>query len=220
MVTLAQAVLRIKGGLDRFVPESLVRRLLADRGRPACERTLTPAVTTGLFLRQVLHGNTAVSHLRHLSGLRFAPSAYCQARRLPVEFFRRLQEAVTGRVGAAAAAGWRGHRVALIDGSSFSMPDAAELQEAFGQPGGQAAGCGFPVAHLLALFEAETGYLRRVAVGPLRTHDLADAAALHPDLRAGDVLVGDRVVVHFELFGPAIQARKVQSVPLPPQLVP
>jgi hypothetical protein len=125
--------------------------------------------------------------------LAFTPSAYCQARgRLPVAFFRRLQAAVAGRVRAASAATWRGHRVALMDGSSFSMPDTAELQECFGQPGGQAAGCGFPVAHLLAVFEAETGYLLRAAVAPLRTHDLADAPALHPELRPGDVLVADR----------------------------
>jgi hypothetical protein len=193
VVTLAHAVRRIKGDLDRFVPDALIRRLLADRDRPTRERTLSAAVTTHLFLRQVLHGNTAVAHLRHLSGLTFAPSAYCQARgRLPVAFFRRLQEAVTGQVRAPAPATWRGHRVFLIDGSSFSMPDTPELQECFGQPAAQAAGCGFPVAHLLALFEAETGYLLRVAVAPLRTHDLADAAALHPALRSGDILVGDR----------------------------
>ena len=193
MVTLAHAVRRIKGDLDGFVPEALVGRLLVDRCRATRERTLSPAVTVNLFLRQVLHGNTAVTHLRHLSGLAFTPSAYCQARaRLPVAFFRRLQAAATGRVRAGTTEDWRGHRVYLIDGSSFSMPDAPELQECFGQPGGQAAGCGFPVAHLLALFEASTGYLLRAAVAPLRTHDLADAAALHPALRPGDVLVGDR----------------------------
>jgi Transposase DDE domain len=193
VTTLADAVRRIKGDLGRFIPDELLTRLLADRERPTRDRTLTPAVTTYLFLRQVLHGNTAVTHLRHLSGLAFSPSAYCQARgRLPVAFFRQLQEAVTGRVRAAADPDWRGHRVVLMDGSSFSMPDAPELQDCFGQPGGQAAGCGFPVAHLLAVFEARTGYLLRVAVAPLRTHDLAGAAALHPELRAGDVLVADR----------------------------
>jgi hypothetical protein len=126
--------------------------------------------------------------------LAFTPSAYCQARaRLPVTFFHRLQRAVAGRLSDGAPdPGWRGHRVFLLDGSSFSMPDAAELQECFGQPGEQAAGCGFPVAHLLALFEAATGYLLRVAVAPLRTHDLADTPAVHPALRPGDVLVGDR----------------------------
>jgi Transposase DDE domain len=193
VATLAQAVRRIKGDLGRFVPETLVGQLLAGRGRPTRDRTLTPAVTTWLFLRQVLEGNTAVTHLRHLSGLAFTPSAYCQARaRLPVGFFRRLQAAVTGRVRPGAVARWRGHRAVLLDGSSFSMPDTPELQEAFGQPGEQAAGCGFPVAHLLALFEAATGYLLRVAVAPLRTHDLADTPAVHPALRPGDVLVGDR----------------------------
>ena len=197
MATLAQALRRIKGDLARFVPEPLIRRLLAGRRRPTRERLLPPATTTYLFLRQVLHGNTAISHLRHLSGLAFTPSAYCQARaRLPVGFFRRLQEAVTGRLRAAAP-DWRGHRAFLIDGSSFSMPDAAELQDYFGQPAAQAAGCGFPVAHLLAVFEARTGYLRRVAVAPLRTHDLAAAAALHPALRPGDVLVGDRAFASY-----------------------
>ncbi len=33
-----------------------------------------------------------------------------------------------------------------MDGSSFSMPDTPELQAAFGQPGNQEPGCGFPVA--------------------------------------------------------------------------
>src|SRR5262245_13384541 len=194
VVTLAHALRRIKGDLGRFVPEALIRRLLAGRGRPTRDRTLPPVVTIYLFLRQVLEGNTAVTHLRRLSGLAFAPSAYCQARaRLPVAFFGRLHRAVAGRRrGGAADPGWRGHRVYLLDGSSCSMPDAPELQEFFGQPGAQAPGCGFPVAHLLALFEAATGYLLRVAVAPLRTHDLAGAPALHPELAPGDVLVGDR----------------------------
>ena len=194
MATITSALRRIKGDLARFVPEPLIRRLLAGRRRPTRTRTLPPAVTTYLFLRQVLEGNTAVTHLRHLSGLTFGPSAYCQARaRLPVHFFHRLHRAVAGRLrDEAADPVWRGHRVFLADGSSSSMPDAPELREFFGQPAGQAPGCGFPVAHLLALFEAHTGYLLRVAVAPLRTHDLAGAPALHPELRPGDLLVGDR----------------------------
>ena len=43
-----------------------------------------------------------------------------------------------------------GHRTFLVSGSSFSMPDTAALQAHFGQPGNQAKGCGFPVAHILA----------------------------------------------------------------------
>jgi Transposase DDE domain len=199
VATLAHALGRIKGDLSRFVPEPLIRRLLADRTRPTRKRLLPPAVTTYLFLRQVLHGNTAITHLRHLSGLSFAPSAYGQARaRLPVAYFRRLHRAVTGRVrGGGADPRWRGHRLFLVDGSSFSMPDTPELQEAFGQPTGQAAGCGFPVARLLTLFDASTGYLLEAVPAPVYTHDLARATAVHPALRAGDLLLGDRAFGSF-----------------------
>jgi hypothetical protein len=44
----------------------------------------------------------------------------------------------------------------------------------------------------LALFDAYTGYLLRAVPAPLRTHDLAHAACVHPSLQRGDVLVGDR----------------------------
>ena len=197
MLSMSQALQRLKSNLADAVPERLLQRLCDDldlRGRRRC---LTPEVTTYLFLRQVLHGNPAVGTLRHLSGLDFTDSAYCQARaRLPVGFFRRLQRAVSGTCHADAdadpASRWHGHRLFLLDGSSFSMPDTPELQEAFGQPGAQAVGCGFPVAHLLALFDAHTGVLLKAVPAPLRTHDLAQAAVLHPELQAGDVLLGDR----------------------------
>jgi hypothetical protein len=86
---------------------------------------------------------------------------------------------------------WRGHRVFHVDGTTFSMPDTPRLQKAFGQPGGQRPGCGFPAAHLLVLFSAPTGLLLDAAAGPLYTGDLGVAAGMHPHLDEGDVLVGD-----------------------------
>jgi hypothetical protein len=80
----------------------------------------------------------------------------------------------------------------MVDGSGCSMPDTEELQLAFGQPGGQKRGCGFPVAHLLTLFHAGTGLLQKVIVSPLRTHDLKHVLQMHSELAPGDVLVGDR----------------------------
>jgi hypothetical protein len=44
------------------------------------DRVLTPVTTVQVFLLQILHGNTAGSHLPHLSGLRCSAAAYCQAR--------------------------------------------------------------------------------------------------------------------------------------------
>jgi hypothetical protein len=87
---------------------------------------------------------------------------------------------------------WHGHRTWSLDGSSFSMPDTAALQAHFGQPSNQAKGCGFPVAHILALFHAGTGLLLRVVASPLRTHDMRHAATMHPELEEGDILLADR----------------------------
>src|SRR5262249_7225904 len=67
-------------------------------------------------------------------------------------------------------------------------------QKHFGQPGGQAVGCGFPVAHLMARFDAHTGYLLEAVPLPLRSHDLAAVAVMHAGLCPGEVLVGDRAV--------------------------
>jgi hypothetical protein len=39
------------------------------------DRVLSPVTTMQLFLLQILHGNTACSHLPHLSGLRFTAAA-------------------------------------------------------------------------------------------------------------------------------------------------
>jgi hypothetical protein len=197
MLTLTQALQRIKGQLTDAVPEALLRQLGADLDLRFRQRTLTPVVTTYLCLQQVLHGNTAASDLRLLSGLDFTDSAYCQARgRLPDAFFRRLQAAVTGRCRAADQPTpderWHGHRVFLLDGSRFSLPDTPALQEAFGQPGGQAPGGGFPTAHLLTLFDAHNGFLLKAVPAPLRTHDLAQAALRHTELQADDVVLGDR----------------------------
>ena len=72
------------------------------------------------------------------------------------------------------------------------MSNTPDLQEHCGQPGGQQPGCGFPVAHVMGLLHAGTGLVLKMLRAPLRTSDLPQAATLHPDLRAGDVLVGDR----------------------------
>jgi len=164
------------------------------------ERQLDPVTTVHLFLVQILHGNTACTHLPHLSGQRFTASAFCQARtRLPLGVLEQLlrQTSAVCEQTTHDEGRWRGHRTFLVDGSSFSMPDTPALQEAFGQPGGQRPGCGFPVAHLLALFHAGTGFLLEALAAPWHTHDMAEVATLHAALRPGDVLVGDRAFCSF-----------------------
>ena len=151
---------------------------------------MTPAAIIHWFLIQVLHGNTALTHVSLLAGRAFTASAFCQARaRLPLAVFQTVLRAVVKiLVPATEVAGlWFGHRVLLIDGSSFSMPDVAALQAYFGQPGNQAKGCGFPVAHILALFHADTGFLLDVSATPLLSHDMASVGGILPLMKRGDV---------------------------------
>jgi hypothetical protein len=70
VLTIPQALRKIKGALTDRLPEALVRGLVADLDLAPRDRVLTPVVTAFLAVRQVLHGNTAASHLRHLSGWR------------------------------------------------------------------------------------------------------------------------------------------------------
>ncbi len=106
---------------------------------------------------------------------------------------------------------WHGHRTWTLDGSSFSMSDTPALQEHFGQPGAQAKGCGFPVAHMLALFHAGTGLLQHVLASPLRTHDMKHAASMHPEMAAGDILLADRGFASFTHLA-LISLRKMHAV--------
>jgi hypothetical protein len=159
------------------------------------KRVLDPATTIYLFLLQILHGNTACQHVVHFGGWSFTDSAYCQARkRLPLAVYHWLLEkiAATSRAVTAGGSRWLGHRVWLVDGSSFSMPDQPELQRHFGQPGGQRKGCGFPVAKWLALFDLTTGMLLRSATAPLRSHEMSRSAAISRELEPGDLVLGDR----------------------------
>jgi hypothetical protein len=197
VLTIDQALARIKGNLEQYVPTALVQRL-ADHYRVGRRRrTLTPLVTTHLFLKQILEGNTACGHLIRISHLDFSEGAYCRARaRLSFSFLHALQNQVTRRCFSTEPLRpeerWHGHDVYFLDGSSFSMPDTPELQAEFGQPAGQTPGCGFPTAHLLVCCQARTGYLRKVLAAPQRTHDMSRAALMHPGLPTNAVVSGDR----------------------------
>ena len=117
-----------------------------------------------------------------------APSARPCARLPPAVFQTVLRELVKALVSATETVGrWRGHRTFLVDGSSFSMPDTPSPRAHFGQPGNQAKGRGFPVAHILALFHAGAGLLVEVFAAPLRSHDMAGIAGILPLLAAGDL---------------------------------
>jgi hypothetical protein len=98
------------------------------------------------------------------------------------------------------------------------MPDAPALQKQFGQSGQQAPGCGFPVAHVLGLFDLHTGLVARLTVSPMRTHARRAARrGAAPVDGCGRPAAGRRRVRHLRPFAPAFTGELARVVPGTPQ---
>jgi hypothetical protein len=202
---MSRAVAGLKDDVRRFLSVALISQVAWELGLCWRETTLALPNLVAWFARQVLGGNLSMPELSRLAGSIFTPEAYCTARsRLPLELLRELLKRVGAlaerRAQAAVQWLWKGHRLWHMDGSTFSMPDTPDLQRAFGQPGRQRKACGFPVAHILCLFDAASGLIQDCILCPLRTHDMAKASQLHPHMRPGDILIADRA---FESFAHA-----------------
>lgn len=211
---LPRVLEQIQRNLTDYLDADTVVAAFRDAGLSWRKRVLDPLTTLRLFVLQILNGNTAINHLRHLHPEPFTDSAYCQARaRLPLVALQHLLHRLVAALQPLMNddGRWLGHRTFHVDGSGFSMPDTPELQKAFGQPGGQKPGCGFPVAHGLLLFHAGLGFLLKVLAAPLRSHDLALTAPMHAELEEGDVLVGDRAFCSFAHLALLFQ-RKLHGV--------
>jgi hypothetical protein len=186
--------LALLGGAER------VNQYFADAGHAWRDCVLTPAVTMKLFILQVLHGNTAISHLRHLSGIDVANSTYCEARaRLPLAGVAAAVAELSCNGGRSIedAAKWLGRRIFMTDATAVTAPDTPELQKIWPQPAAQKEGCGFPAIKLLALMNLATGMIVQLSMMCLNVHEMSQLAGPHAGLRRGDVLLGDRAFCSF-----------------------
>lgn len=213
MASIGIAAQRVKDQVQVWIGEPQVRQACAAAGH--CrgrwrERVLTPGVLLQLFALQVLHGNVACRTVTRLSGLAFTAQAYCKARAgLLLDVFGHVAAMLTheARQGVADFGRWKGHRVLHIDGTGLSMPDEAVLQQSYGQPGSQKPGCGFPVMHVLWLFDAATGLIVDFVQDKCHTHDMTNAAKLHTLMAEGDVAVGDRAFGTFAHLALLLQSK-------------
>ena len=196
MASVSGALTRIKEDLRPFLPDESILAACRQAGHRWRERELGPVRTVHLFILQVLNFNTAMTHLRHLAKAGVSAPAYCRARmRLPREVFQSLLAQSSRPMLDSCRSPdslWCGLRAYLVDGSSTIAPDTPDSQKAFGQPQGCKQGCGFPVPKVLGLFDAFSGLMLGALGFPLYTHEQSKVRMLHPLLKAGDLLVGDR----------------------------
>lgn len=124
------------------------------------------------------------------------PSAFAQARqRVPEAVFQALLQEVSHHACVLAKADeglWRGFRVRLIDGACVSMPDTPELQQQFPQPPGQKAGCGFPIARIVTLFDWHSGVALECRIGSQHEGEATLFRQMLDHFQPGVVALADR----------------------------
>jgi hypothetical protein len=214
MASVASSLHRIKQDLEPYLPQQVIRRTCQDVGHSWRERQFDPVLTVRLFILQVLHFNTAMTHLRHLAKTSINAASYCKARmRLPLPALQLMLRESARAMGAGAGRSrrWNGLRVWLTDGTSTIAPDTPQTQKQFPQPRDQKKGCGFPQLKILGLIDAFSGLIREALCFPMYTHEQSKVWRLHPLLGKGDLLVGDRgfcSYVHLAL----LQMREVMGL--------
>ena len=188
--------------------ESVVAQALKALDVVWLDRIYSPLVTLWVFLVQVLSQDhscrAAVARLiahRVSRGQRPCSAetgAYCQARkRLPEEFFADVARKAGQSLDHSARKEWlwKRRRVLTYDGSTVSMPDTAENQQAYPQPPQQRLGVGFPLARIAAFFSLSCGAVLDLAICSYsgKGHsELGMLRRLWDILLPGDILLADR----------------------------
>jgi Transposase DDE domain len=192
---ITQALTAVNGWLDRIFP---------------------PLVTLWVFLGQVLSADhscrAAVARLlAHRLAQRQRPcsaqtGAYCQARRrLPEAFFADVA-CQTGRALEATVDPrwlWKGRHVYLFDGTTVTMPDTRENQQAYPQVYNQKPGLGFPIARLGALISLACGAVVNLGFCQYAGKGQGEVSLLRrlwDSLRPGDILLTDALLANWANF--------------------
>jgi hypothetical protein len=195
------------------LPAQVVITLLESLGISFYNSMYSPVTVLWLFLSQVIHPNptlavTVESFLAWRVAQGMSPcstdtGAYARARlRLPEALLAALTRH-TGREAERAALGqwrWLDRVVKVFDGSTVSMPDTLENQDAFPQSRTQAPGVGFPLARIGVLFSLAVGTVLDLGIRRFAGKFQSELAMLRdqiPSLQAGEVLLTDRYLCSY-----------------------
>lgn len=175
------------------------------------EEIFTPSVTLWGFLSQVLHKEEQRSCLAAVARIGVMLVAmgrprcaqnngpYCRARgRLPIAVVEHLARDIATRCERRVSEDWlwHGRHVKLADGTTVTMADTEENQEAFPQQSCQKEGLGFPIARLVVLLSLATGMIHGMAMGRFegkQTGELALFRELIDQLDPDDIVLVDKL---------------------------
>ena len=213
--------------LTDVLSEEIVTQAMKTIGACWKERIYSPLVTLWVFLSQVLsQDHSCQAAVARLIAYRVSrgqqpccaeTGGYCQARkRLPEKFFSMVarQTGCALEDNADSKWLWKERRVFAYDGSTVSMPDTAENQEAYPQPYNQIRGVGFPMARIAAFFSLSSGAIIDLAIcryAGKGQSELGMLRNLWKILLPGDVMLADRLMCTFSEMA-TLKQRGVDSV--------
>ena len=109
---LPRVLEQIQSNLTDYLQVDTVVAAFRQAGLSWRKRVLDPLTTLRLFVLQILNGNIAINHLRHLHPEPFTDSAYCQARaRLPLAALQDLLRRLVAALRPLTTIQWVGSRI-------------------------------------------------------------------------------------------------------------
>ena len=191
------------------------------------ERLYPPTQTLSMFLAQAMNADRSCQNSvnqaaleRIAGGLSTCSSrtgAYCRARqRLPLNLVSELVQHTGALIDDQTPQQWRwkGRPVRVVDGTTVTLPDTPENQQAYPQSKLQKPGLGFPICRIVGLTCLSSGALQDAAIGPIQgkgSDERALLRSLQDRLKPGDILLGDALYATY-FFIAQMQARGVDIV--------
>ena len=171
------------------------------------ERKYPPTETLSMFLSQAMSTDRSCQNIvngmavqRLINGLpphSTYTGSYCKARqRLRMSLISELVCCTGQLIDTQLPMDWRwqGRRVRLVDGTTVTMPDTTENQEAYPQQSGQKPGLGFPICRIVGIICLASGSIVNAAMGPYKGKGADEQTLLRGMLdsfESGDIVVGD-----------------------------
>jgi hypothetical protein len=191
------------------------------------ERLFPPTETLSMFLTQVLNTDSSCQKVVNDSAIKrsqdgfelcsTSTGGYSRARqRLPKEMVSNLTR-YTGRLideQIPDAWRWQGRPVRLIDGTTITMPDTVQNQNAFPQQGSQKPGLGFPICRIVCISCLSSGAILNASMGRFNGKGASEHNLLRDIIDTfdeGDVVLGDAFYGSFYLLAELLD-RKVDAV--------
>ena len=186
----------------KFIPCTLLKP--ERTGAMSRQRLFSKENTFWAFFSQVLDADRGckevIRKLQSYASIRgikvpsSSTASYCAAR-------KKLDERMLNNILEHTARGLEeihgtgllnNRRVIVVDGTCVSMPDTPANQAVWPQSALQKMGCGFPLAHICALFSLKSGALLSYALGNKKSHELPLFRQQWNTFKRGDIMLGDK----------------------------